>query len=242
MNNKIEDEKILTTEIKEAVNTTEEEIKGYDNYKEPQETEFTPEEKEIILNDTNEHRTVLKPQPQHKTFVLDFETGGLNAYTDGICSVCLKESGEERDTYLYYFEPQRGKLYSQGAFDVNGFNLEDLEKIGEQKEMICLKLKQIMGNSCTIIGHNVEFDLKFLMQLFKECKAKLPIIHYIDTLAMAKKHLTKRTKTNNGEVENFKLTTLYKYYFNDFNEDLAHTADYDVFMTEKLYNELVKLE
>ncbi len=224
--NKIEDEKILTQDVKDSIN---------EKSKELQEVEFTKEEQEIITNDTKEYKE------KHRTFIIDCETGGLNPYTDGLCSVAISEK-DTKLIHTHYLEPQRGKFYGQSAFDVNRMDLEILEDLGEQKELVCLNLKQLMGRSCTLIGHNIEFDLKFLLQLFKECKAKLPIIHYIDTLAMAKKHLIKRTKTNNGQVEDFKLSTLYKYYFNDFDENLAHTANYDVFMTEKIYNELMKLE
>ena len=241
MNNKIEDEKLLTKEIKDSV-------KGEDS-----ELLFTPEENKLIEEDCRECEAKEKKEYQeqdnkHKTFIIDTETGGLNPYTDGLCSISITQLSmnllncpNSSDCMTFFIEPQR-KLYGQGAFDVNHLNLAILEEQGEQKEIVCLILKQIMGRSCTLIGHNVEFDLKFLMQLFKECKATIPIIHYIDTLVLAKKHLKKRTKTNNGEVENFKLTTLYQYYFNDFNKELAHTSNYDVFMTEKLYFELVKLE
>jgi DNA polymerase III epsilon subunit-like protein len=247
--NKIEDEKLLTKEIKESVcfDTPEEKeiITGLTKEDleilEKNKALFTPEENKIIEANCEQDN-------KHKTYFIDTETGGLNPYTDGLCSISITEqstnlinSPNEADCMTFFIEPQR-KLYGQGAFDVNHLSLEFLEERGEQKEIVCLKLKQIMGRSCTLIGHNVEFDLKFLMQLFKECKATIPIIHYIDTLVLAKRHLTKRTKTNNGEVANFKLTTLYQYYFNDFNEKLAHTSDYDVFMTEKLYFKLVKLE
>ena len=43
-----------------------------------------------------------------------------------------------------------------------------------------------------------------------------------------------RKKEDDG-VENYRLTTIYQHYFNDFEEEKAHTAQYDCFMVEKLY-------
>ena len=180
---------------------------------------------------------IQKPQKEghHKTFVLDIETGGLNAYTDAICEITLKELGKE-NFKTWTVAPQR-KLYAQSAFNVNGLSLDKI-KHGDSLNMILRDLLTRLQGCCTIIGHNVEFDLKFLLQALKEEKLTIPTIHYICTMDMAKKKLLKKTRTNNGQVDNYKLVTLYNYFFNDFIEELAHTSSYDVEMTEKIYNKL----
>jgi len=185
-------------------------------------------------------RTPTKRRNTHKIYVFDLETGGLNPYTDGVCSIAIKEL-DSKETDCFIIKPQR-KLYSQEAFNVNGFNLKYLVKNGFEIERVLNLLLKKMGDSCSIIGHNIEFDLKFLLQMAREERKVLPIIHSIDTMSMAKRLLTKATKTKRGDVENYKLTTIYNYFFNDFEEVKAHTADYDVMMTEKIYKKLLALE
>ena len=80
----------------------------------------------------------------------------------------------------------------------------------------------------------------------KSCISK-PIIS-LDLLEIAKKFIEKkdgRKKADledDSKVENYKLSTIYKYYFDDYQEDKAHTSDYDVYMLERIYNKFIELK
>ena len=75
--------------------------------------------------------------------------------------------------------------------------------------------------------------------------AKLPFpILSLDLMQIAKENIKKkdkRKKVDDG-VENYKLVTIYQHFFDDFEEEKAHNAEYDVLMTEKLYTKFIELK
>ena len=52
-----------------------------------------------------------------------------------------------------------------------------------------------------------------------------------------KKNITKVDKRKKEQigVGDYKLTTVYQYFFSDFKEELAHSDIYDVYMLQKLF-------
>lgn len=102
-------------------------------------------------------------------------------------------------------------------------------------------------SKCNIVGHNLEFDLKFLFA----CGADLPEKkRYFDTLALAKRTLTcprstvwdpieeRKIPVDFWDIEDYKLTTLcdyYKIYRND-----AHRSLSDCYATALLFENLIE--
>lgn len=174
-----------------------------------------------------------------KTFVLDTETGGLSPYTDGLLSVCIKELNKG-DPQVYYLRPQIGKFYSWHALNVNGLDLNELYEVGNSVESILMTLKETFEGHVRLIGHNIEFDLKFILQQARDKKITLPAIEYIDTMQLANKHL-KKTKI----LKSIKLTEVFNHYFpgNEIQE-MAHAGggEADVIMTEMIFEKLWELE
>lgn len=89
---------------------------------------------------------------------------------------------------------------------------------------------------CTIVGHNLLFDLKFLYvnDIILSDKVK-----YIDTLELAKTILKNPYKSNyDYDVDDYRLTTLCEYY--NIYRDNAHRSLSDCLATAKLLNELIE--
>lgn len=174
-----------------------------------------------------------------KTYILDTETGGISPYTDGLLSVSLKKLGDD-EVKTWFIKPKAGKLYSYSAQRVNKLDLDSLENIGHTITQVLddLQLNYFNEKKVRIIGHNIEFDLKFLLQAAKELKVKMPIIEYICTMDLAKVHL-KQTKI----LKSIKLTEVFEYFFpgNDLIEK-AHESEADVLITEKIFSPLWELE
>lgn len=102
-------------------------------------------------------------------------------------------------------------------------------------------------SKCNIVGHNLEFDLKFLFV----CGADLPEKkRYFDTLALAKQTLTsprstvwdsveqQKVKVDVWDVEDYKLTTLCNYYH--IYRDNAHRSLSDCYATAMLFENLIE--
>lgn len=174
-------------------------------------------------------------------FFIDTETGGLKSYVNGLCSAYIKKFYSTWDkSFIFY--PQN-KVYEMQAFDVNHFDMKTLYEEGCSRfELVntLSTLSEIQGQQGYIIlaGWNVMFDIEFILNIYKEKNLKLPcpIVAY-DLKEIACKNIKKkdgRKKEDDG-VENYKLTTIYQHFFDDFDEEKAHTAKYDVEMCEKLY-------
>lgn len=174
-----------------------------------------------------------------KTFVLDTETGGLSPYTDGLASISIKEL-DKNNSKTWFIKPKQNKFYAYRALQINKLDLETLENIGHKLQTVMddLILNWLNEKTVRIIGHNIEFDLKFLIQAAKENNIKLPTIEYVCTMDLAKIHL-KQTKI----LKTIKLVEVFEYFFP--GDDLllrAHESEADVLMTEAIFKELWKLE
>jgi len=182
-------------------------------------------------------------------FYIDFETGGLKSYYNGVCSCTIKKHNSKFiKNFIFY--PQKA-VFDYMAFKINGLSLEELYKNGSSREEIIKTIVNIhvaggkMQNYIIFCGWNVNFDIEFLLKIYKEKHAKLPCpIMSFDLLDIAKANLKKkdkRKKIDDG-LENFKLTTVYQHYFKDFDEEKAHTAEYDCYMVEMLYDKFKELK
>ena len=96
-----------------------------------------------------------------------------------------------------------------------------------------------------LCGWNIGFDIEFLLKIFKDKSAKLPCpIVAFDLKEIAVENIKKKDKRKKEDdgVENHRLTTIYQHFFNDFEEEKAHTSEYDTLMVEKLYDKFKDLK
>ena len=168
-------------------------------------------------------------------FFIDFETGGLDPLIHGVCS-CTLESLDGNYIFSETFLPQN-KIYSDVALRINGHNIDSMTRIGVNSIRLLDYLNRIHHTQHThivLIGWNVEFDIKFLKELYSYNSVELlkPILS-IDLCDIARNHIT--------EVPNYKLGTIYKHYFKDYDCQMAHTSIYDVHMVRRIYEKFVEL-
>lgn len=177
----------------------------------------------------------------------DTETGGLKAYTNGICSLFIKKYMTLEES-RFFFYPQK-KIYDFAALQVNNLSFNELREKGKSRD----KFIDFFNNICethnkqqgyiTFVGWNSSFDLDFISQIYKDKgqKLKSPILN-LDLLDIYRANVPKidnRKKEPVG-VENYKLTTVYQFFFNDYMEEFAHTDIYDVYMVQQLLELAVK--
>lgn len=179
-------------------------------------------------------------------FFIDFETGGLNHWYNAVCSVNIQDLGEYNQTL--YFYPQK-RVYEYQALQVNGLDMKTLYENGSSREVMINQINHLYENQSEkyliLAGWNVMFDIQFLLNIYKEKNLNLPCpVMALDLKQIAEENIKKKDKRKKEDdgVENHKLTTIYQHFFDDFEEDKAHTADYDVMMCKKLFYKFVKLE
>lgn len=164
--------------------------------------------------------------------VVDVETTGLNCQKSKLIEVSA-----------VYFEHWNPVKYFSTLIDPESYIPEEITELtGINNETvkgsptfssIAIGLMDFIGNT-NIVGHNLEFDLKFLYRNginFLSHKRK-----YYDTLKIAKTVL-KRGDSLNSDVSDYKLTTLCDYY--DIRDnDSAHRSLSDALSTGLLFKNL----
>lgn len=125
--------------------------------------------------------------------VLDFETGGLEGSKNPVTEIAmLCVSGVdlmEIGRYSSYYKPYIGYEYDKKALEYTNITLDKLENEGKEMKVVMEEVTTLIkewhsktSNTHTkkpiLVGHNIQFDISFLQQCFKE--SKLDISKYLD--------------------------------------------------------------
>ena len=177
------------------------------------------------------------------TLVIDVETGGLNPKEHAICSITMKAFG--KGTYQNIFiKPQPNLIYTPEAMALTGISMDYLAQFGVDEETaIKNTISFVRGNFDKrphILGHNVDFDLGFMNELFKR-KANITFndlihVHKKDTM------LNSLFLRDSGvvDLDSLSLGCCYTKICKK-NPLNAHSSHGDVLMTEELYLMQMKL-
>lgn len=178
----------------------------------------------------------------HNIVCFDTETGGLNPYKDGLCSVTLQNINKE-ETKTIFIKPNPELNYSEDALRVNGLTLTELEEKGvsepEAIKQIIMFLKQEFNwiKPC-LLAHNIIFDIQFMNALFY--RNKMPLFQEFfwgdpkDTMIL----VSYLKQTSNTNFDKLNLQSVHKALFGEFFQD-AHTSEADVKATTKIYKYLI---
>ena len=153
--------------------------------------------------------------------VLDIETTGLNYKSDVILEMgCLKYKNNVLvDTFHTLVNP--GIHIPEQATAINHIT-DDMVKDAPFASEELQELIDFIGNN-VIVGHNIGFDIKFLIAACSFCLIEYPKFTTINTITLAHKYL---------QLDSYSLDSIRKY-FN--NTDEAHRALSDCEMTARLY-------
>jgi len=204
------------------------------------------------------HNGEITRKPENKAIVIDFETGGIDPYKNGITSISVREVGKINEAETLFIRPKAGKIYSYEAWKVNKISLYDLtgnkEAVSLSTAITHILMNYLNSEIVTLIGHNIDlFDIKFLLQAIKESQASqhLPAIMTIDTMTLAKRHLkdNKLIKSVSLEsVTDYLLETSQNIQKSDHVKELErqlteevnfHDGHYDCVACEFIYHMLM---
>lgn len=159
--------------------------------------------------------------------VIDTETTGLSASKDAIVEVSAVKFERYMPVSVFesFVNPHRS--IPEAASKVNHIT-DDMVADAPDFSQIRADLLFFIGSS-TVIGHNLDFDLKFL------CSAGIAFVDpkqkFFDTLELSRRII-------GDEVEDCKLVTLCDYYKIRY-EGGAHRSSSDALATGLLFRELV---
>ena len=165
--------------------------------------------------------------PSNVYVVIDIETTGLNPQTDRIieyAALRVENGGVtgEFETLASQETELKGEI-----IDLTGITDELLRKEGKSPEEALRAFLEFIGKN-RIVGHNLAFDMPFLINECRKYNLTPPSARCEDTLTLAKRRIS--------GVRNFKLTTLAEHLSIPY--DAAHRALSDCRITNQLYEKL----
>ena len=172
--------------------------------------------------------------PDTKMVFLDTETTGLKPGKDAAeiieVALILEKPSGEIDYWAAKVRPQHIETAHPKALQINGYTPEKwIEAV--EPESIAQPLADLL-HGATLVGHNIQFDCKFLDLLFRECGVDFSAsaLPQIDTHHLVQKHL-KPLGLKSG-----RLTSCCEFF--GWDHELAHTAEVDTENTRRLYHML----
>lgn len=182
----------------------------------------------------------------NNTFILDFETTGLNPYHDEIIEIAIKKYGEEK-IYTKLTKPIKINKLPLKIIQITKITDEMLEKESININTGFIEMMNYIIENLDnegpiyLLAHNgTMFDFILLQQLFKnyslinELSESLQSIYnrfkYLDTLLLAR-YIIKDRYT-------YSQNALAKTYL--INQNNAHRAFGDVIVLEQIFNKLIE--
>ena len=191
------------------------------------------------------------PTPLRKNFslstfsdfiVVDVETTGLSAKTNKLLEVSvIRFQDFEATEYMTTLINPDSKITERIA-EINGIS-DNMVKDSPEIFDVAQSFIDFIGSEKVIVGHNLEFDLKFLyangINLF-EIKRR-----FCDTLYIASKTLKKAKPDSYDsyeyDVKNYKLSTLRQYY-NIAEPPQEHRGIWDALVTGLVFKNMIEDE
>lgn len=189
--------------------------------------------------------------------IFDFETGGFSPEKNPALEIAMLmidgTTLKEKSRWETFIKPYGGLIIEQRALDVNGLKMSDINKGLEKREVAKSIVeffkksnpKNAVKSRPIMVGHNVDFDLRFMEVIFNE--EKKGIWDYIDpypedTLRWARRMFPKESSHKLGHVcglVGINLTDAHKAM-----NDVVATKDFLVHAIKRLRKEagVVKTE
>lgn len=192
--------------------------------------------------------------------ILDTETSGL----DNLCNSMLQLSWQVVDVetwqvlsvHNFYFKwPANKDRVSPKAIALNGLTAGRLEELGTTHLVVALyMLYQDMKSCCQLVGHNISFDVDFILHAVYTLREKSKfsfLSELIDAISNISQYCTMRETLNlccilsekgvQGSPYKYpKLSELAQFLQIDFSDLSLHNSSDDVEVTKRCYRKLME--
>lgn len=172
--------------------------------------------------------------------VFDVETGGFDYNLHPITQIALMtidaSTLKEIDRYETFVKPYDDLIITKDALRVTGLKISDINSGIEKRELVknlTAYFKKSMPNNRSenrpvMIGHNVQFDLGFLFNIFESCKSD--VYSHISDTSICTMALSKQAFPNASSLKLEKVCEEAGLVLKD-----AHKAMNDVIATAELF-------
>ena len=167
---------------------------------------------------------------QAEYIVFDLETTGLSARHDRIIEfgAVRMYRGNIMETKDFFVNP--GMKLPEHIRTLTNIRQEDVDNARTFAEVKDELLDFIKGK--VLVAHNASFDFSFLNEELKRIGQPELDNTVIDTLDLAKQLLK--------NMHGYRLGRIAKHYGIDYNEEVAHRANYDAEVLAKVFNLMLK--
>ena len=169
--------------------------------------------------------------PSNAYVVIDIETTGLNPQTDHIIEYAALRIEDRKVTGEFEMLVSQENELKNEIIELTGITDELLRKEGQSPEETLSEFLKFIGNN-RIVGHNLAFDMPFLISACRKYNLPPPSAKCEDTLTLAKRKIS--------GVRNYKLATLAEHLSIPYED--AHRALSDCRITNQLYEKLHALD
>jgi DNA polymerase III epsilon subunit-like protein len=179
--------------------------------------------------------------------VIDTETTGLSPLTNQVLSIGLLHIESNLNSLKILNEKHilvKHDEYniSKRAMQVNKINLKEHEKKAYTTKDTCKVINSFIKkenlSSTKVLGHNVNFDINFLNNLFENEQVEYPFFYEKEDTRYLWDDLKKRKIIN--PLLNSKLSTIANHFNIDCSK--AHCAIDDCKITAKVYQRIIQLK
>ncbi len=178
--------------------------------------------------------------------VIDVETGGFVASTDAVLEIAasivrMDSSGhlQVHATHQYHVEPFEGANIEQSALDFTGIDpyhpfREAMQEKDVFTDLFGIVRKELKEQDCSraiLVGHNAHFDAGFVNAVVERCGIKRNPFHpfsHFDTATLSGLAFGQTVLARACEQANIA-----------FDNDEAHSANYDAQKTAELFCDIV---
>ncbi len=178
--------------------------------------------------------------------VVDVETGGFNEQTDALLQIAavMLEINEEgkficAETHTCHVTPFEGANMDPRSMEINGIDPDHPLRMAIDEKQALPKIfkpirEALKKNNCKraiLVGHNANFDLKFINAAAARCGIKRNPFHLFstfDTVSLAGLAYGQTVLSRSAQAAGL-----------GWDNSEAHSAIYDAEMTAKLFCEIV---
>ena len=160
--------------------------------------------------------------------IVDIETTGLSPLRDEIIEISALKVREHIVVDKFSTLTKPAALISPFISALTGITNEMVKDAPEIKSIL-LSFKDFLANDC-IVGHNINFDYRFLHHNLEKYFGTGLDNDRLDTVKLARKFCP--------DLPSYKLSSLAKHF--DINTEGHHRALKDCEMTYNLYNKIIE--